>query len=280
MQRWSFSRLFLAASIALTVASCDDSVLPAERGSADEVVGDQPRALVRSLADPLTVWVLLKEEASLTRAVSQNWTVRGREVVRELTTTASSTQAPLRDWLSARGIRFRSFWIVNAIKVTADRSLIAEIGRRPDVAKILPDRSYKLPPVHRGVPQRRVQSLEWGLSNVRAPEVWSAFGASGEGIVVANIDTGVQFDHPGPGAASTAATTGTAASTTTTTGSTRPSVCPRSSSLRQRALTAPTPWARWWATTASPGPTRSASRPGRGGSRPRAAERVNARSSP
>src|SRR5690606_18118605 len=39
-------------------------------------------------------------------------------------------------------------------------------------------------------------ALEWGLSNIRAPEAWEAFGAQGEGIVVANIDTGVQFDHP------------------------------------------------------------------------------------
>ena len=195
MKRWPCSRLLPASLIALAFVACDSSP-PAGEAESTEVAGDQSRQLARTLDEPLTVWVVLKEEASLTRAQSQDWSVRGREVVRNLTLTATNTQAPLRAWLASRGIRFRSFWIVNAIKVTADRNLIAEIGRRLDVAKILPDRNYALPPVRPGVPARGVQAVEWGLSNVRAPEVWSTFGARGEGIVVANIDTGVQFDHP------------------------------------------------------------------------------------
>ena len=39
-------------------------------------------------------------------------------------------------------------------------------------------------------------STEWGVDNVKAPQVWSQHNARGEGIVIANIDTGVQFDHP------------------------------------------------------------------------------------
>ena len=39
------------------------------------------------------------------------------------------------------------------------------------------------------------QSIEWGVSTVRAPEVW-ALGITGQGIVVADLDTGVQWDHP------------------------------------------------------------------------------------
>src|SRR5690606_15813165 len=34
------------------------------------------------------------------------------------------------------------------------------------------------------------------IENIRASEAWEAFGTRGEGIVVANIDTGVEFDHP------------------------------------------------------------------------------------
>jgi len=33
-------------------------------------------------------------------------------------------------------------------------------------------------------------------SRVHAPDVWTQFGARGQGIVVASIDTGVQFNHP------------------------------------------------------------------------------------
>lgn len=38
-------------------------------------------------------------------------------------------------------------------------------------------------------------SQQWGLNSVRAPEAWNA-GYSGEGVVVAIIDSGVQTDHP------------------------------------------------------------------------------------
>ena len=41
-----------------------------------------------------------------------------------------------------------------------------------------------------------IQVTEWGLDAINAPDVWADFGVRGEGIVVANIDTGVQFDHP------------------------------------------------------------------------------------
>ncbi|MBX6723686.1 MAG: S8 family serine peptidase, partial [Dactylosporangium sp.] len=37
---------------------------------------------------------------------------------------------------------------------------------------------------------------EWGVANIEAPRVWSEFDVRGEGIVVANIDGGVQYDHP------------------------------------------------------------------------------------
>ncbi len=35
-----------------------------------------------------------------------------------------------------------------------------------------------------------------GLTNIAAPRVWSEFGDRGEGIVVASVDSGVQYDHP------------------------------------------------------------------------------------
>jgi subtilisin family serine protease len=41
-----------------------------------------------------------------------------------------------------------------------------------------------------------VNALEWGIANINADDVWSQFGVQGEGITIANIDTGVQFDHP------------------------------------------------------------------------------------
>ena len=41
-----------------------------------------------------------------------------------------------------------------------------------------------------------VHSVEWGIANINADDVWSQFGITGEGITVASIDSGVDYQHP------------------------------------------------------------------------------------
>jgi subtilisin family serine protease len=38
--------------------------------------------------------------------------------------------------------------------------------------------------------------VDWGIIDTGADAFWAAYGYQGEGIVVANIDTGVQWNHP------------------------------------------------------------------------------------
>ena len=83
---------------------------------------------------------------------------------------------------------------MNTVKVTADQQTIDEIAKRSDVARVVPDSKFTLPPLQPNAGQ--INAVEWGIDNIHAPEAWEKFGARGEGIVVANIDTGVQFDHP------------------------------------------------------------------------------------
>lgn len=143
-----------------------------------------------------TVWVVLKSQANPAAAAKgKDWKGRGQAVFNALTANATSSQASLKAFLRGRGAKFKSFWIVNTVKVTADQQTIDEIAKRPDVARVVPDRTFSLPPLQPGS-SGRIATTEWGLDNIRAPEVWDQFGARGDGIVVANIDTGVQFDHP------------------------------------------------------------------------------------
>jgi subtilisin family serine protease len=75
------------------------------------------------------------------------------------------------------------------------QKLLDELARRPEVDRILADREYKLPDPIQGSAEVDVASVEWGIDRIGAPLVWSTFGVRGEGVVVANIDTGVRFDH-------------------------------------------------------------------------------------
>jgi subtilisin family serine protease len=47
-----------------------------------------------------------------------------------------------------------------------------------------------------GTDEPAINAVEWGVNAINANQVWSTFGLRGEGIVVANIDTGADFDHP------------------------------------------------------------------------------------
>ncbi|MFF5215270.1 S8 family serine peptidase [Micromonospora sp. NPDC000442] len=121
---------------------------------------------------------------------------RAGEVHRLLTTTATRTQRDLRTLLDERKVPHTAYWIANAVRVEGDKALLDEIARRPEVARIEPSRSYPLVrPTATETARARTAAVEWGLTNIGAPRVWDEFGARGEGVVVANIDSGVRYDH-------------------------------------------------------------------------------------
>lgn len=144
-----------------------------------------------------SVWLVLKQKPNLTNAVTgRNWKSRGTAVLQTLTSNARSSQANLLQTLQARGITHKPFWIVNAIKVTADDATIAELSQRSEVARVVDDKALEIPKPIPSASKAIINAIEWNIENVRAPEAWGGFGTRGEGIVVANIDTGVQYDHP------------------------------------------------------------------------------------
>ncbi|MDH5674700.1 MAG: S8 family serine peptidase, partial [Myxococcales bacterium] len=135
-----------------------------------------------------------RADLAAARAV-RGWTARGEAVRNALVNHANRSQAPVRAFLSQQNANFKPFWISNVIRAEADPTTIHALEQRADVAAVLPDRTLSIPKPIRSQ-GFSTQATEWGLESIRAPEAWDAFGTRGEGIVVANIDTGVQYDHP------------------------------------------------------------------------------------
>jgi hypothetical protein len=145
--------------------------------------------------DVTTFWVILEAGAELQAApLPEDWAARGQVVVEHLQATAQTSQAELRELLENRGVAYQSFWITNAIRVTAPKAMMQELAARPEVKRIVSDGVYFIPPPLPGETQPRPQGIEWNIDRVRTPEAWATFDTRGEGIIVANIDTGVQFD--------------------------------------------------------------------------------------
>ncbi|USQ81378.1 cell wall-binding repeat-containing protein [Ornithinimicrobium faecis] len=147
-------------------------------------------------------WIDLGAEADLSPAYEiEDWEERGQFVYDALTSTAQTSQADLRAELDEAGATYETFYVSNAIRVTdGDVELVASLSDRADVAHL--HATFETAPPE--VPFEPVseadsapaEGVEWNLQDVRADAVWST-GTSGEGIIVATIDTGAEWDHPG-----------------------------------------------------------------------------------
>ncbi|GII96426.1 S8 family serine peptidase [Sinosporangium siamense] len=149
--------------------------------------------------DKATFLVRLKGKADLALArTAKNKDDKAKQVYRAKTERAASSQASLRRLLKAKKVPFTPFWVVNAIKVTGDAALAAEIAKMPEVAGVEPDRTLTPPKPRPGTKKaaKLRAPVEWNISRIGAPRAWNELGARGDGIVVANIDSGVDYNHP------------------------------------------------------------------------------------
>jgi hypothetical protein len=139
----------------------------------------------------------MRQKADLSAAASiQNRTERGTYVLDHLRTVANHSQADLRALLDKRDADYQPFYVSNAIRITAGEAVLQEVAAQPEVQKILPAHTYRVPDPIKGKVEPKVNTVEWNVADINAPQVWSQFGDRGEGIVVASIDTGTQFNHP------------------------------------------------------------------------------------
>ncbi len=161
------------------------------------------------LGEELSVIIQLRTQADLNRrSIVSAPSVAERRValVSELQATAAHSQAELLAVLGEaqqadRVSEIRPLWINNSIAARLDRALLLQIAVRDDVAFIQPDRYRQWIAVDFD-PASILQpptSNEWHLQRIRADQVWSALNVTGTGIVVGNMDTGVDWQHPALG---------------------------------------------------------------------------------
>ena len=163
-----------------------------------------------------TYLVYMNAKASLTpEQAGLDTLARRTALVDALQTTAAASQAPLAQYLNAQQAAgqvesYTSYWIFNGLAVTGDQQTLYTLAARPDVERVqanhvrhLVDSAVVVAPgaaeemdVALATSSLEPTAVEWNIAKVRAPDVWHQLGITGQGVVVANLDTGVYYPHP------------------------------------------------------------------------------------
>jgi subtilisin family serine protease len=177
-----FVSLFAAASPALTVTRVNDDKL--DPGL---------KATLATLApgEMTTVIVTLRDRADLAAISGATRPARLKAAILALQTRANLSQVGTRALLRVRArqgkvARTSAFWIVNGLSVTATADVIRELTLLPGVEGIAPDEVTVVPAA--GLPEANIAA-------VGSPAAWSS-GYTGQGVVVATLDSGVDLSHP------------------------------------------------------------------------------------
>jgi len=145
-------------------------------------------------AELVPIIITLSEQADLSNIGDVDRDERVRQVVQALQDVANTSQIPLVAFLAlqnAQGLAgpVTRFWVFNGLSVSVNPVVIEALARRPDVARITPNQTFQAPSLEVGT-----SPAEPNISAINAPDLWD-LGYTGQGIVVANVDTGVYLYH-------------------------------------------------------------------------------------
>lgn len=158
-----------------------------------------------------TFFVVLKDQADLSTAKKQkSHAARAKAAFGELKAHAKKSQTSLNSFLDKEKAGHEDFWIANAVRVTGGKDLVARLAGRADVASIVKEHHYRLDDIETA--DSRITGSRtnagtrtaadgddtptWGVKDIKADQVWDEYKDRGEGITIANVDSGVQYDHP------------------------------------------------------------------------------------
>ncbi|SEF11095.1 S8 family serine peptidase [Jiangella alba] len=198
--RW-FTTASAAAALLLALVPAADGADGAQMATAERKIEPELRDTLAEGA-PSDVVIEFAQPDGLAgelaaAAAVPDWTARGEAVADALRDAARTSQADVVAELEARGVRYESFWITNTIIVEGASEQLATVAaadgavtgvREPDTVAL--EEPVAAAPVRTAA----ATGVEWGVANIRADQVWEQ--TRGEGVVVASIDSGAQFDHP------------------------------------------------------------------------------------
>jgi len=192
------TRFFVALCLVAVMALGGIQVVASYAPAAPGEPGQVDVALQQLLSDGQTSDLVVEfaEQADLTGGPNLGWQAQGERVVNALRAVAERAQGRAKAYLKARGVAHDTFLIGNQLYVQDANLQVAEhLASLPGVARVRAPITIYLDPIIDEAPVIQATTA-WGIIDTKADQFWSTFGVQGDGIVVSNIDTGVQWNHP------------------------------------------------------------------------------------
>jgi subtilisin family serine protease len=183
--------VLVCAAASLCVCAPAAGAAPALR----KIDPDVQQALAAlSPSETLKVIVRLRSQEDVSAISGSTREQRLERLVRALQARADGTQGPLRSLIAAehaqRRVREVTYlWIFNGIALDATPAVIRAVAAHPLVERITADATLIAPASGATSP------WEPNLGVAAEPPLW-AQGLRGNGVVVASLDTGVDYLHP------------------------------------------------------------------------------------
>lgn len=118
--------------------------------------------------------------------------IRRSKMLKAFKSKEDVSQKAVRNLLAKRKAkRIRRLWMINGSAFVANSAVIRELAGRSDVESIRLDQAVSVPEISAGTSA----APEWNLEAIQVPKLWN-LGYFGAGIVVANMDSGVDVEHP------------------------------------------------------------------------------------
>lgn len=220
----------------IIVLFCSAALFGLARRDSAAAAGDGSEKIETTLLDQISTdgsadfIVRFTEQPDLSAAYSMDWDARGEFVYNTLRDSAKRSQANAKATLDAQGLTYQTLIAGNELYVwggsqattfrvsrLAELTALNALAALPEVSTIRATRTYTIDPITHVKPFENVTwagdllaehalttvgdstntaTLDWGITDTKANQFWTTFGVAGDGIVVASIDTGVQWNHP------------------------------------------------------------------------------------
>ena len=168
----------------------------------------QEEMLLRTDDDLIRINIILKDQYDQVELRTKASIYRFKEekrnfVVNELKKHSKETQQNVMSYLEnfARNnsvTEITQFWIFNGITCNANKEVISELAYLEDILIVGFDKLENLIPKFEtslSSEDDGSRELTYNVTKVKANQVWTELGYTGEGVIVAVFDTGVNYDH-------------------------------------------------------------------------------------